>query len=97
MKDTTRNQMTSAIELLTMVVLHVGVISGAVMAQDSHSAKPKAVATFDGPMLTGVTVSKKGRVFVNFPRWGDDAEFTVAKIVDEEAHPFPSAEFNRLD
>jgi hypothetical protein len=28
------------------------------------------VATFDGPMPTGVTVSRKGRVFVNFLRGG---------------------------
>ena len=36
------------------------------------TAKPlgkiELVATFDGPMPTGVTVSHTGRIFVNFPR-----------------------------
>ena len=38
------------------------------------------VATFEGPMPTGVTVSKTGRIFVNYPRWGDPVEFTVAEV-----------------
>lgn len=67
------------------------------MAQDSHQVTPETVATFDGPMPTGVTVSKTGRIFVNFPRWGDDVEFTVAELVEGKAKPFPSAEFNRLN
>src|SRR5262245_35161607 len=40
----------------------------------------EVVATFDGPIPTGVTVSRKGRIFVNFPRWGDKVEFTVAEL-----------------
>ena len=36
------------------------------------------VAYFNGAMPTGVTVSQKGRIFVNFPKWGDDVSFTVA-------------------
>jgi hypothetical protein len=30
----------------------------------------ETVATFNGPMPTGVTVSRTNRIFVNFPRWG---------------------------
>jgi sugar lactone lactonase YvrE len=30
------------------------------------------IAFFNGAMPTGVTVSHKGRIFVNFPKWGDD-------------------------
>ncbi len=52
------------------------------------------VAQFDGPMPTGVTVSHQGRIFVNFPKWGDDVEFTVAEIVDGQAVAYPSLEFN---
>ena len=37
----------------------------------------ETVATFDGPMPTGVTVTETGRIFVNFPRGGDDGPFTV--------------------
>jgi hypothetical protein len=31
------------------------------------------VAYFEGAMLTGVTVSHGGRIFVNFPKWGEAA------------------------
>jgi sugar lactone lactonase YvrE len=55
------------------------------------------VATFDGPMPTGVTVSPKGRIFVNFPRWGDPVEFTVAELKDGKPVPYPDAAINRLD
>jgi sugar lactone lactonase YvrE len=54
------------------------------------------VARFDGPMPTGVTVSAKGRIFVNFPRWGDPVDFTVAEIKDGKAVPFPDAAINRF-
>lgn len=57
----------------------------------------ETVATFEGPIPTGVTVSKTGRVFVNFPRWGDDPEFTVAEVVDGEAVAYPNAEINEAD
>ena len=35
----------------------------------------EAVAYFNGPMPTGVTVSHRGRIFVNFPKWGDDVQY----------------------
>ncbi len=54
----------------------------------------ETVAQFFGPMPTGVTVSQKGRIFVNFPRWGDDVPFTVAEIIDGKAVAFPSALVN---
>lgn len=56
--------------------------------------KLETVAQFFGPMPTGVTVSQKGRIFVNFPRWGDNVPFTVAEIVNGKAVAFPSAEIN---
>ena len=55
------------------------------------------MATFDGPMPTGVTVSHEGRIFVNYPRWGDEVEFTVAELKDGKAVAYPDAAFNRLD
>lgn len=54
----------------------------------------ETVALFDGAMPTGVTVSRSGRIFVNFPRWGDDVAFTVAEVKDGKAAPYPSAEIN---
>lgn len=52
------------------------------------------VAYFDGPMPTGVTVSERGRIFVNYPKWGDDVRFTVAEIRDGQAHAYPDQAFN---
>ncbi len=45
-------------------------------------------------MPTGVTVSQSHRIFVNFPRWGDDVPFTVAELIDGKPVPFPNAEIN---
>ena len=54
----------------------------------------ETVAQFFGPMPTGVTVSQKGRIFVNFPRWGDNVPFTVAEIVNGKAIAYPNREIN---
>lgn len=53
------------------------------------------VMLFYGPMPSGVAVSETGRIFVNFPRWFDPVEFTVAEITNGQAVPFPNPEINR--
>lgn len=55
------------------------------------------VAYFNGPMLTGVTVSREGRIFINFPKWGDDVKFTVAELRDGEVVAYPDEAFNQTD
>ena len=55
------------------------------------------VAYFNGPMPTGVTVSRKGRIFVNFPRWGDDVPFTVGEVRDGRTVAYPNQEFNQMN
>ncbi len=57
----------------------------------------EVVALFEKAMPTGVTVSKTGRKFVNFPRWGDAVDFSVAEVVDGKTVAYPNAEINRLD
>jgi sugar lactone lactonase YvrE len=52
------------------------------------------VAEFTDLMPTGVTVSDDGRVFVSFPRWGDEVPYTVAEIIDGAAVAFPSHRVN---
>ena len=49
----------------------------------------------DGPMPTGVSVSRTGRIFVNFPKWGDDVPATVAELVGGRVVPFPDERWNR--
>ncbi len=67
------------------------------LATDQPTGSLEVVALFNGPMPTGVTVSRHGRIFVNFPRWGDDVPFTVAEIKDGQAVAFPDAEINKRD
>src|ERR1051325_3800050 len=52
------------------------------------------VAQFNGAMPTGVSVSHSGRIFVNFPKWGDEVPFTVGEIRDGEVVPFPDLDWN---
>jgi sugar lactone lactonase YvrE len=55
----------------------------------------ETVHTFDsGPMPTGVSVSATGRIFVNYPKWGDDVEFTVAELRDGAAVAYPDQAWN---
>ncbi len=53
------------------------------------------VAAFDH-QVTGVTVARDGRIFVNFPRWTEDAPISVAEVLpDGRLRPFPDEEWNR--
>ncbi len=64
---------------------------------DAPVGELEPVAYFYDAMPTGVTVSQSGRIFVNYPKWGDDVKFTVAELVDGEAVAYPSEEFNKPD
>ena len=48
------------------------------LPHDTAIGRLETVATFDGPMPTGVTVSRTNRIFVNFPRWGDCSAIYLA-------------------
>ena len=54
----------------------------------------ETVAEIHGAIPTGVAVSTSGRIFINYPRWGDDVPFTVAEIVDGVI-AFPSIAMNQ--
>ena len=69
--------------------------TGEVLAQDRRIGQLEVVATFHGPMPTGVTVANSGRIFVNFPRWGDNVEYTVAEVKEGKTVPYPNADINR--
>jgi sugar lactone lactonase YvrE len=57
----------------------------------------EAVAALYGAMPTGVTVSRHGRIFVNFPRWGDRVPYSVAEIRGGRTVPYPNREINIAD
>lgn len=71
------------------------------LAREKTTGNLEVVATFNGPLPTGVAVSNDGRVFVNFPRWGDEKLYpdfhTVAEVKDGKTVPYPSAEINKAD
>src|SRR5829696_4531164 len=85
--------------LLPILLLAAGAAAPAdepKLAADKPAGKLEVVATFDGPRPTGVTVSQKGRVFVNYPRWGNPVEFTTAEVKGGKATAFPP-DINKFD
>lgn len=57
------------------------------------SATLTQVARFEH-QVTGVTVARDGRIFVNFPRWSEDAPVSVAELKDGKPVPYPNADWN---
>lgn len=55
------------------------------------------VFAFYDAMPTGVTVSEQGRLFVNFPQWGDNAPFSVGEIREGKVIPYPDQAINTPD
>jgi sugar lactone lactonase YvrE len=54
----------------------------------------KWVADFDH-QVTGVAATDDGRIFVNFPRWTDDAPISVGELLsDGTVQPYPNAQWN---
>lgn len=62
------------------------------VAQPSRPVLTK-VADF-AHQVTGVTISPDGRIFVNFPRWTEDAPVSVAELKDGKLTPFPDEAWN---
>src|SRR5579875_2647197 len=63
-------------------------------AADAAGARLQLVAKFDH-QVTGVSVAPDGRIFVNFPRWTEDAPVSVAEVgKDGTVHPYPNDEWN---
>ncbi len=81
-----------------IVLLGTSLLSLPALAQQAATDQPvgqlETVATYNGPMPTGITVSHSHRMFVNFPRWGDDVPFTVAELVNGKTVAYPNEEIN---
>jgi len=64
------------------------------LAVDAPLGQLEVVHLFTGAMPTGVSVSHSGRLFVCYPKWGDEVGFTVGEIRDGEEVAFPGQELN---
>jgi sugar lactone lactonase YvrE len=62
-------------------------------AAQSPEVRLEKVASFDH-QVTGVAVSRSGRIFVNFPRWTEDNEVSVAEVVNGQLVPYPDQGWN---
>jgi sugar lactone lactonase YvrE len=53
------------------------------------------IASFEGQQVTGVTVSRDGRIFVNFPRWRESVQHSVVEVErDGSYRPYPDESWN---
>ncbi len=67
-------------------------------AQSAKAPALTAVYQNDDFQITGISVSKSGRLFVNFPRWSDRYLNAVVEVMpDGSAKPFPDKEWNQWD
>src|SRR5580698_9217090 len=71
--------------------------SGGKIATDRSIGSIEPVFQFFDAMPTGVTVAQDGRIFINFPRWGDDVPFTVGVVQDGQVIAYPNKEINKFD
>jgi sugar lactone lactonase YvrE len=90
-----QRQMLKRFSILILLSSLSGSIVSQNLAKDRAIGQLEVVATFSGPMPTGVTVANNGRIFVNFPKWGDNVEYTVAEVKDGKTLPYPNADINR--
>jgi sugar lactone lactonase YvrE len=67
------------------------------LASNKTIGSIELVFEFYDAMPAGVTVSLDGRIFINFPRWGDDVPFTVGELINGKVHAYPDAAINRFD
>lgn len=55
----------------------------------------ETVVTFTGIQATGIALSDRGRMFVNFPRWRDGLPFSVAEVTEQgKLLPYPDPQAN---
>jgi len=61
------------------------------------AAKVEVVANLTGAMPTGVTVAPNGRIFLNYPQWGDNAPFAVGELKNGKVTAYPDVAINGAD
>ncbi|WP_407672165.1 SMP-30/gluconolactonase/LRE family protein [Noviherbaspirillum soli] len=84
----------STFAVLTGACLRSMVSEQSPSKQPGAQARLQQVAEFDH-QVTGVTVARDGRIFVNFPRWTEDAPVSVAEVAsDGSIRPYPDQAWN---
>ncbi|SAK49308.1 Major royal jelly protein [Caballeronia fortuita] len=87
-------RITAASAVVAMTLLASASIAQQHTAPSSDTPRLQQVARFEH-QVTGVTVSKDGRIFVNFPRWTEDAPISVAEVThDGQLKAYPDDEWN---
>jgi sugar lactone lactonase YvrE len=78
---------------------HTTIIANEQLPSEQPVGMLEPVAYFHDAMPTGVTVSQEGRIFVNFPKWGDEVSFTVAEITAGEGRvvAYPDEAINQTN
>ncbi len=88
--------------VLALVVLLASTVSAQKVIPDLPRERTigqiEPVAYFNGPQPAGITVSQTGRIFVTFPRYGDDpVNFTMAEVKSGRAVAYPNGSINRAN
>jgi sugar lactone lactonase YvrE len=81
-----------------VVAFAILLLPGLGAAQQSGRAPLSVVYQNNDFQLTGVAVSKTGRLFVNFPRWSDRYLNAVVEVMpDGSTKPYPDEHWNQWD
>jgi sugar lactone lactonase YvrE len=83
------------LSLVFVTALGLSALLSPAGAQSSRTTgELQQVASFDH-QVTGVAVARDGRIFVNFPRWTEDAPVSVAEVMrDGSIRPYPDDAWN---
>lgn len=73
------------------------VLTAAAMAASSGTHPLTEVFHDDHFQITGISMSKTGRLFVNYPRWSDHYLNAVVEVTNGTSHPYPDESWNRWD
>jgi sugar lactone lactonase YvrE len=72
-----------------------GLLLSSFLTVSAQNAKLEPVFKDDTYQLTGVAVSKSGRMFVNYPYWTDTYKYALVEVLkDGTKKPYPDASWN---
>ncbi|MDZ7744095.1 MAG: L-dopachrome tautomerase-related protein [Bacteroidota bacterium] len=78
------------------LILSVSFLMALSCSNPPKSAVPKIAEVASSDKLwTGLAISEEGRLFVNYPKWSEEAGVSVAEIIKGEAEPYPNESMNR--